>query len=131
MYADKTQVFHDKIQVKQKELQPWTAQINEKQASIDVATSERDALAKKAEALKAQCTEAADTLKALLKERETKARHPIFSKTLASKFFLGHSRRGSPRGEGSASTERCSGREKPEGKSHQVSTLRVIHSFTV
>ncbi|KDR85857.1 hypothetical protein GALMADRAFT_109359 [Galerina marginata CBS 339.88] len=70
---DKTQGFHDKIQIKQKELQPWTAKINEKQAEIDVATSERDALAKKAEALKAQCKEADETLKALLEERETKA----------------------------------------------------------
>ncbi|KAI8990648.1 RecF/RecN/SMC protein [Trametes punicea] len=46
---DKTQVFHDQIEVKQKELQPWTAKIDAKQAEIDVATSERDALKKKAE----------------------------------------------------------------------------------
>lgn len=69
---DKTQVFHDKIQLKQKELQPWTAKINEKQAAIDVASGERDALTTKAEALKAQCREADETLKALLQEREAK-----------------------------------------------------------
>jgi mitochondrial fission protein ELM1 len=56
--SDKTQVFHGKIQDKQKELQPWTAQINTKQAEIDVATSERDALAKKADALKGQMKDA-------------------------------------------------------------------------
>lgn len=49
--VDKTQSFHDQIEVKQKELQPWTAKINVKQAEIDVATSECDALAKRAEAL--------------------------------------------------------------------------------
>ncbi|KAF8870390.1 RecF/RecN/SMC N terminal domain-containing protein [Gymnopilus junonius] len=69
---DKTQVFHDKIQVKQKELQPWTTKINKKQADVDVATSERDALAKKAEALKEQCKEANETLQTLLEEREAK-----------------------------------------------------------
>ncbi|CDO73402.1 hypothetical protein BN946_scf185013.g36 [Trametes cinnabarina] len=47
---DKTQVFHDQIEVKQKELQPWAAKIDAKQAEVDVATSERDALKKKAEA---------------------------------------------------------------------------------
>jgi len=44
--VDKTQSFHDQIEVKQKELQPWTAKINVKQAEIDVATSECDALVK-------------------------------------------------------------------------------------
>jgi len=70
--VDKTQVFHDKIQIKQKELQPWTAQINEMQAFIDIATSERDALAKKAEALKTQCKEADEALGALREEQEVK-----------------------------------------------------------
>jgi len=71
-HIDKTQVFHDKIEEKQKELQPWTAQINAKQADIDVATSERDALAKKAESLKAQCKAAEETYSALKAELETK-----------------------------------------------------------
>ncbi|KAI6012790.1 RecF/RecN/SMC N terminal domain-containing protein [Pisolithus orientalis] len=48
----KTQVFHDQIEIKQKELQPWTAKINAKKASIDVATSEREALLKKVTGLK-------------------------------------------------------------------------------
>jgi structural maintenance of chromosome 4 len=43
-----SQGFHDQIEVKRKELQPWTAKINTKQAEIDATSSERDALAKKA-----------------------------------------------------------------------------------
>jgi len=70
--SDKTQVFHDQIHAKQKELQPWTAQINSKQAEIDVATSERDALAKKAQALQVASKEAGETLKALKEDLETK-----------------------------------------------------------
>ena len=65
---DKTQVFQDKINIKQAELQPWTTRMNAKQSEIDVALSERDALAKKAEALKAQCEAADTTLKALQEE---------------------------------------------------------------
>ncbi|KAF8801470.1 hypothetical protein BYT27DRAFT_7309999 [Phlegmacium glaucopus] len=66
---DKTQVFHDQIHAKQKELQPWTAQINTKQVEIDVATSERDALAKKAQTFQAVSKAAAETLKALQEVR--------------------------------------------------------------
>ncbi|KAI0652571.1 RecF/RecN/SMC protein [Trametes meyenii] len=49
---DKTQIFHDQIEVKQKDLQPWAAKLDAKRAEIDVATSERDALRKKAEVAK-------------------------------------------------------------------------------
>ena len=70
--ADKTQVFHDKIEVKQKELQPWTAKINAKQAEIDLATNERDMLAKKAEAAKAASKEAQDHLEQLRADNEAK-----------------------------------------------------------
>ena len=70
--TDKTQVFHDQIQAKQKELQPWTAQINTKQAEIDVATSERDALSKKAQALQAASKEARETFEALQEDLQTK-----------------------------------------------------------
>lgn len=72
MTTDKTQVFHDQIQAKQKELQPWTAQINTKQAEIDVATSERDALSKKAQALQAASKEAKETFEALQEDLQTK-----------------------------------------------------------
>ena len=69
---DKTQVFHEQIEAKQKELQPWTAKINIKQAAIDVATSERDALAKKATGLKDAVTQAEGQLTQLQEEQEGK-----------------------------------------------------------
>ncbi|KAG6878031.1 hypothetical protein C0993_000571 [Termitomyces sp. T159_Od127] len=71
---DKTQVFHDQIEIKQKELQPWTAKINAKQAEIDVASSERDALVKKAEALEVARQEAQDTLQGLNSDHVVKVR---------------------------------------------------------
>ena len=86
--SDKTQVFHDQIQAKQKELQPWTAQINTKQAEIDVATSERDALAKKAQALQAATKEASETLEALQEDLQTKVIWQIFTKRFGS--FTSH-----------------------------------------
>ena len=72
MLEDKTQVFHDQIEAKQKELQPWTAKINTKQAEIDVATSERDTLAKKAAGVKEACKEAQTTLEKLRGEHDNK-----------------------------------------------------------
>jgi structural maintenance of chromosome 4 len=72
--ADKTQVFHDQIEVKQRELQPWTAKINSQQAEINVATSERDALAKKATAVKQACVEAQEYLDKLQTEQQAKVR---------------------------------------------------------
>ena len=90
MATDKTQVFHDQIQAKQKELQPWTAQINTKQAEIDVATSERDALAKKAQALQAASKEAGETLEALQEDLQTKVIQKNFTKWLGS--FTSHSK---------------------------------------
>jgi chlorite dismutase len=71
---DKTQVFHDQIEVKQKELQPWTARINTKQAEIDVASSERDALVRKADAMKEALTEAQDNLENLRTDLNAKVR---------------------------------------------------------
>lgn len=65
MWEDKTQVFHDQIEVKQKELQPWTTKINAKQAEIDVATSERDTLSKKVEAVQNARGEAQEALEKL------------------------------------------------------------------
>ena len=72
--SDKTQVFHDQIEVKQKELQPWTAKINTKQTAIDIAQSERDELAQKAEAIKIAEKEAAETLQTKREEYEAKVR---------------------------------------------------------
>lgn len=69
---DKTQVFHDQIEVKQKDLQPWMAKIDKKQADIDVATSERDALKKKAEAAREARENAEAELQQLRDDHETK-----------------------------------------------------------
>jgi structural maintenance of chromosome 4 len=73
-YTDKTQVFHDQIELKQKELQPWTAKINAKRSEIDISSSERDALVKKLEAAKAATTEATATLESLRRDQEAKVR---------------------------------------------------------
>ncbi len=69
---DKTQVFHDQIEVKQKELQPWNAKIDAKKAEIDVATGERDALRKKAEGVKASREQAESDLQKLREDLEAK-----------------------------------------------------------
>ena len=74
MFADKTQIFHDQIEAKQKELQPWTAKIDKKRADVDVAQSERDALAKKVETIKSAHKEAADALSQLQTDLQTKVR---------------------------------------------------------
>lgn len=53
-------------------MQPWTAQINTKQAEIDVATSERDALAKRAEALRVQTKDSEEMFSSLQSECKSK-----------------------------------------------------------
>lgn len=65
-------MFHDQIEVKQKELQPWTAKINTKQAEVDVASSEREALAKKSEAVKTASKEAQEAFENLQADHEAK-----------------------------------------------------------
>ena len=55
---DKTDVFTNQIEVKQRELEPWTAKISEKQSAIDVATSERDLLVQKASSVQQALEEA-------------------------------------------------------------------------
>lgn len=84
---DKTQVFHDQIQDKQKELQPWTAQINAKQAEIDVATSERDALVEKAETLRTQTKDAEEMYSSLQLEYKSKVLF-IFATNGSSSYLL-------------------------------------------
>ena len=70
--ADKTRSFHDQIEIKQKELQPWTIEINQKQAKIDLAKSERETLARKFEAVREAKEEAENTKDRLQGEKETK-----------------------------------------------------------
>ncbi len=67
-------MYHDEIEIKQRELQPWTAKINTKQAEIDVATSERDTLAKKAAGIKEACKEAQTNLEQLREDHQSKVR---------------------------------------------------------
>jgi structural maintenance of chromosome 4 len=74
--ADKTRTFHDQIEVKQKELQPWTIKSNEKQAAIDLAKSERETLARKSEAAREAKAEAEATKTRLQGEKEAKVRLP-------------------------------------------------------
>ncbi|KAI9453551.1 RecF/RecN/SMC N terminal domain-containing protein [Lactarius psammicola] len=69
---DKTQVFHDQIEQKQRELQPWKMKINQKQAEIDVKTSERDMLVKKAEAVKQASAEALEALETVKSDQKAK-----------------------------------------------------------
>jgi structural maintenance of chromosome 4 len=70
--SDKTQVFHVQIEQKQKELQPWKSKINQKQAEIDIKTSERDMLVKKAEIIKQASAEAQEALEKLKCDQKTK-----------------------------------------------------------
>ena len=68
-------MYHDQIEVKQKELEPWTAQINEKSAEIEVATSERDMLVKKAEQAQSALEEAKTSLDQLREDQTAKVSH--------------------------------------------------------
>ncbi|KIP03912.1 hypothetical protein PHLGIDRAFT_31603 [Phlebiopsis gigantea 11061_1 CR5-6] len=70
---DKTQVYHSQIEVKQKELEPWELQINNKKAEVDIATSERDMLAKKADEAKQACQDAQTILDQLRQDQSAKS----------------------------------------------------------
>jgi structural maintenance of chromosome 4 len=65
-------VFHAQIEVKQKELVPWETKINKTKAELDIASSERDMLAQKAEAVKKSATEAQETLQKLMDDNDAK-----------------------------------------------------------
>ena len=65
-------MYHDQIEVKQKELQPWNVKINKKKAEVDTATSERDMLVKKAEEAKQASQEAQATLDQLREDQAAK-----------------------------------------------------------
>lgn len=84
---DRTQVFHDQIVAKQRELQPWTLKINKKRADIDIATSERDTLTKKAEELQAGMEEAEGTLRQLQGDQQVKVGTFICLQTQMFKRF--------------------------------------------
>ena len=70
--VDKTQGFSNQIKVKQQELQPWTAQISEKQAAIDIARSEHTTLNTKVEEAKNAGAQAKAQLENIKAERQEK-----------------------------------------------------------
>ena len=72
-FAGKTQKFTVEIEKRQKELAPWTEKINDKQAEINVATSERDALMKKAQDHEEALHAAEEHLKELRSDQKVKA----------------------------------------------------------
>jgi hypothetical protein len=69
---DKTQGFSNQIKAKQQELQPWTAQISEKQAAIDIARSEHTTLSTKVEETKNAGSQAKEQLENVKAERQEK-----------------------------------------------------------
>ncbi|EJD43934.1 RecF/RecN/SMC protein [Auricularia subglabra TFB-10046 SS5] len=68
----KTQVFHDQIEAKQKELEPLNAQVNKVQATLDIATSERDLLVQKAEEARSAAKAAEENVAELKLQRTAK-----------------------------------------------------------
>jgi structural maintenance of chromosome 4 len=86
--SDKTQVFRDQITVKQRELEPWNTKINKKQADINVATSERDSLNKKAEDAQNAYTQANELLENLRNEQQEKARAVVYCSVLHTEIAL-------------------------------------------
>ncbi len=70
----KTDEFTNKIEVKQRELEPWAAKISEKKSAIDVAESERKVLATKATALEQGLEQAKSDLAGLKENEGSKVR---------------------------------------------------------
>jgi structural maintenance of chromosome 4 len=73
----KTQVFHDQIQKKQKELQPWKSKIDAAEAAIEIRAGERETLQDRADKRREALDEAQMTFDDLVREQE--ARVIIFS----------------------------------------------------
>ncbi|PLW25405.1 hypothetical protein PCASD_22461, partial [Puccinia coronata f. sp. avenae] len=65
-------VFADQIEIKQAELAPWAAQVTSKKAALDLATSERDLLLKKATDFNSALAAAQETVTRI--DEETKAK---------------------------------------------------------
>jgi structural maintenance of chromosome 4 len=70
--SDKTQVFHDQIEAKQRELQPWTAKINTKERELNVAQGELDSLIKKTKEAELASQEAKEQLDKFQEDRQAK-----------------------------------------------------------
>ena len=69
---DKTDVFTTQIEAKQRELEPWTTKISDKQSALDVAASERDLLLQKATGAQSALEEALNSLQTLKESGEGK-----------------------------------------------------------
>lgn len=76
--AGKTETFTAKIDALQKDLQPWAAQIADKQAAIDLVANERDLLTEKSESIKVAIKEAQATLTKLASDDEAKVSFVVF-----------------------------------------------------
>lgn len=72
--TDKTQVFADQIEAKQAELVPWAAQVTEKKAAVDLATSERDLLLKRVEDAKVALEQAEAAVEKVKEDGKAKVR---------------------------------------------------------
>ncbi|CDR88346.1 related to SMC4-Stable Maintenance of Chromosomes [Sporisorium scitamineum] len=68
----KTEKFSRAIELKQRELQPWTAKISDKSAAKNVAQEERDLLASRGAQVEASIAEAKEALRNLQLDKETK-----------------------------------------------------------
>ena len=78
LVLDKTQIYHDEIEAKQKELAPWTAKVNKVQSVLDVAKGERDLLVGKARGLMQATQDAHEQLNNLNNLRAAKVRTLYF-----------------------------------------------------
>lgn len=69
---DKTQGFTKQIEAKQRELQPWSAKIRQKEGEINIAKNEQDSLKRKVEEARNAEAESKSTLDALRSEQQAK-----------------------------------------------------------
>jgi hypothetical protein len=67
-------VFTRQIEAKQRELQPWSAKIRQKEGEINIANNEKDSLQRKLEAAQNAGAEAKAALDALKMEHQAKVR---------------------------------------------------------
>jgi structural maintenance of chromosome 4 len=71
---DKTQGFTRQIEEKQRELQPWSAKIRQKEGEVNIAKNEQDSLKRKVEEARNAEAESKATLDALRTEQQAKVR---------------------------------------------------------
>lgn len=79
IFTDKTQVFTQQIEAKQRELQPWSAKIRQKEGEVNIAKNEKDSIQRKVEAAQNAGAEAKAALDALKAEHQTKVSTLLYS----------------------------------------------------